>query len=146
MRIFRNIIHETPGRMRVAGARTLLFENSLPDMALHRLSDQRKEKTMPPNFPLGPEVPLGTMREGSARVSIPVNSVLYRLQFGKARDHFVRWLTVHYRSIEGPRRVDLEDAENLLPTISAPANDGAGEPVSIPPRTLISGLQLTGGP
>jgi hypothetical protein len=99
-----------------------------------------------PTIEWGQEEPLGQMREGTPKVSLPQNSVLTSLRLGKEKKNGPRWLDVRYKTghVEGGRPLVLGE-ENQLPTIIAPHNSGSSGRIDVPAEgNIVSALQLGG--
>lgn len=97
-----------------------------------------------PAYPLGPEISLGQLH--GSRADIPPNSLLSGLQIGKGEDVDDHWLQAYYRTLTqlGERNLELADPELALPTITAPASNGASGTVHVPDGCIVTALQFGG--
>jgi hypothetical protein len=99
-----------------------------------------------PAIHLGPETRLTRLTEGSGKVSVPPNAVLAAFQLGKDDPDGPRWLEVFFSNIQGPDQLELGPEEFSLGSITPPAHDGGSGVLHVPEGTVVSAIQLSGGP
>lgn len=95
---------------------------------------------------LGPENRLLRVTENSGKISVPPNSVLTAFQLGKDAPSGPRWLEVFYRTVLGDSALELGQEEYSFGSITPPSHDGGSGNLHLPEGTVISAIQLGGGP
>jgi hypothetical protein len=89
-----------------------------------------------------------------SRTPLPPNSVLSSLVLGKAATDGPRWLVVGYKTNQGEEELELDQQEDALPMIIAPADHGGSGEIHVPQvlasrrqdekAAIVSALQFGG--